>query len=304
MYTLTSTLVLALAANVFSSPIAKPQVTAAPVAGDLSKRATSCTFSGSEGAASASESQKSCATIVLDSVAVPSGTTLDLSDLEDGTSVIFQGETTWGYEEWDGPLLQIEGSGIKVSGASGAVLNPDGGRWWDGEGSNGGVTKPKFFYAHDLTDSSITDLKITNTPVQAVSINGVDGLTITDMTIDNSAGDSDGGHNTDCFDIGSSSDVIITGAICKNQDDCVAINSGTDITFTKGTCSGGHGLSVGSVGGRSDNTVDTVTFSDSTVSDSDNGIRIKASAGETGTINKVTYSGITLSSINKYVFFV
>lgn len=46
------------------------------------------------------------------------------------------------------------------------------------------------------------------------------------MTIDDSAGDSKG-KNTDCFDIGSSSNVVITGATCYNQDDCVAVNSGT-----------------------------------------------------------------------------
>lgn len=112
-------------------------------------------------------------------------------------------------------------------GANGATLNPDGARWWDSKGGNGGKKKPKFFYAHSLTSSSITNLKITNTPVQAVSINGVKGLTITDMTIDNSAGDKQGGHNTDGFDIGESSDVTITGAVVLNQDDCVAVNSGT-----------------------------------------------------------------------------
>ena len=47
------------------------------------------------------------------------------------------------------------------------------------------------------------------------------------MTINNEAGDSEGGHNTDGFDIGSSSNVIIDGANVYNQDDCVAINSGT-----------------------------------------------------------------------------
>jgi len=76
----------ALAACVLASPIAEPAVTQAPDA-NLAKRATSCTFSGSNGAASASASQKSCSTIVLSSVAVPSGTTLDLSDLEDDTTV-------------------------------------------------------------------------------------------------------------------------------------------------------------------------------------------------------------------------
>jgi polygalacturonase len=141
--------------------------------------------------------------------------------------VIFQGKTTWGYKEWSGPLLQISGTGITIKGDTGAYLDGQGALWWDGEGSNGGKTKPKFFYAHDLISSTITDLYIQNTPVQAVSVNGCDGLTITDMTINNSAGDSAGGHNTDGFDIGSSSNVVITGANVYNQDDCVAVNSGT-----------------------------------------------------------------------------
>ncbi|KAH8896355.1 polygalacturonase [Thozetella sp. PMI_491] len=299
MLSTTVALLVALAASVVASPVAGPEITPAPEPA-LVKRATSCTFSGSSGASLASKSQQSCSTIVLSSVAVPSGTTLDLSNLPDDTTVIFEGQTTWGYSEWAGPLLQIKGNKITIEGASGAYLNPDGARWWDGSGSNGGVTKPKFFYAHDLTDSTITNLHIQNTPVQAVSINGCDGLTITGMTIDNSAGDSEGGHNTDGFDIGSSNNVIITGANVYNQDDCVAINSGTDITFENGVCSGGHGLSIGSVGGRSDNTVSGVTFTNSEVKNSVNGIRIKATEGDTGTISGVTYSSITLASISKY----
>ncbi|CBF80314.1 hypothetical protein AN8327.2 [Aspergillus nidulans FGSC A4] len=295
-YALGPLALFAFATEVMATPVAYPMTTASPT---LAKR-DSCTFSGSDGAASASRSQTDCATITLSDITVPSGTTLDLSDLEDDTTVIFEGTTSWEYEEWDGPLLQIKGNGITIKGADGAKLNPDGSRWWDGEGSNGGVTKPKFFYAHDLTDSTIQNLYIENTPVQAVSINGCDGLTITDMTIDNSAGDDAGGHNTDGFDIGESSNVVITGAKVYNQDDCVAVNSGTSITFSGGTCSGGHGLSIGSVGGRDDNTVDTVTFKDSTVSNSVNGIRIKAKSGETGEIKGVTYSGISLESISDY----
>ncbi|MCJ1444303.1 MAG: hypothetical protein MMC23_004804 [Stictis urceolatum] len=300
MVSLTCALLAVLSAAALASPVAAPKPTPAPEIGNALEKRASCTFSGSSGAASASKSQKSCATIVLSNVAVPSGTTLDLSDLADDTSVIFEGTTTWGYEEWAGPLLQIEGTGIKISGASGALLDGGGARWWDGEGGSGGKTKPKFFYAHDLTDSTITNLHIQNTPVQAVSINDADGLTITGMTIDNSAGDSAGGKNTDGFDIGSSNNVVITGANVYNQDDCVAINSGTDITFTNGVCSGGHGLSIGSVGGRTDNTVSGITFSNSEVKNSVNGIRIKGIEGDTGTISGVTYNGITLSTISKY----
>lgn len=43
------------------------------------------------------------------------------------------------------------------------------------------------------------------------------------------------------------------------------------ITVENSVCSGGHGLSIGSVGGRSDNTVDTVTFYNNEVKNSVNG---------------------------------
>ena len=70
--------------------------------------------------------------------------------------------------------------------------------------------------------------------------------------------------------------------------------------FTGGTCSGGHGLSIGSVGGRTDNAVSGVTISSSTVTNSQNGVRIKTVSGATGSVSGVTYQGITLSSISDY----
>jgi hypothetical protein len=42
--------------------------------------------------------------------------------------VIFEGETTWGYEEWSGPLFSVSGENIVVTGASGHSLNGDGSR--------------------------------------------------------------------------------------------------------------------------------------------------------------------------------
>ena len=200
---------------------------ASAVAVPAQKRA-SCTFSGATGAAAAMKAQASCATLTLSSLAVPAGTTLDLSKLADGTTVIFEGTTTFGYKEWVGPLLTIGGNKITVKGAAGSVLDGQGALYWDGQGGNGGKTKPKFFSAHSLSSSTISNIMIKNPPVQVVSINSCDGLTITDMTIDASAGDAGNkGHNTDGFDIGSSNNVVIDGAKVYNQDDCVAINSGT-----------------------------------------------------------------------------
>lgn len=211
-----------------SAVLASPSPPATTPAATLAKR-DSCVFSGSDGAASASASKADCATITLSALTVPSGTTLDLTDLEDGTTVIFEGTTTWDYAEWDGPLFAVSGSSITVKGASGHTLDGQGAQWWDGEGDDG-ISKPKFFQAHDLTDSTISDINILNPPHQVFSINGAQTVTLSGITIDATDGDEDDlGANTDCFDIGSSDGVTITDATCYNQDDCVAINSGTNI---------------------------------------------------------------------------
>ena len=139
--------------------------------------------------------------------------------------------------------------------APGSVLDGQDSHWWDIKGSNGGKKKPKFFYAHNMTSSFITGITIKDAPMQVFSINGAQDLALNDITIDDSAGDAGGlGHKTDAIDIGSSTGVGITGANVKNQDDCLAVNSGsvrsshsplhsslTEVyQFTGGTCSGGH----------------------------------------------------------------
>ncbi|KAF7597187.1 hypothetical protein BBP40_009527 [Aspergillus hancockii] len=264
--------------------------------GSLTPRAPPCTFSGVTGAAAAKAGKATCSTIILNNVAVPAGTTLHLTGLRTGT----EGTTTFGYKQWEGPLISVSGTDIKVSGASGHVLNGDGARWWDGQGSNSKTNiKPKFFFAHGLKGtSSITGLHIMNSPVQVFSISGSSGLTISSPTIDNRAGDKNSlGHNTDAFDIGDSDHITITGATVWNQDDCLAINSGTNIVFSAGYCSGGHGLSIGSVGGRSNNVVDTVRISNTQVLNSQNGVRVETVAGTTGSVKGVTFQDITLSGI-------
>ncbi|OWP04100.1 hypothetical protein B2J93_5921 [Marssonina coronariae] len=271
-------------------------VSAAP----LSER-DACTFSGTSGTTAAIKGKAACATITLSNLVVPAGTTLDLTGLTKGTKVIFDGTTTFGYEEWSGPLISISGESITVVGAPGNSIDGGGARWWDGQGGNGGKTKPKFFFAHSLVSSSIAGLNFKDSPVQLMSINRATALAVTNIKLDNTAGDKGAlGHNTDAFDVGSSTQVSIVGANIRNQDDCLAINSGTDISFAGGTCSGGHGLSIGSVGGRTDNNVKNAKIVSSSISNSENGVRVKTVSGATGSVSGVTYKDIKLSNITKY----
>ncbi|GJP89553.1 CAZyme family GH28 [Aspergillus niger] len=255
----------------------------------------SCTFTT---AAAAKAGKAKCSTITLNNIEVPAGTTLDLTGLTSGTKVIFEGTTTFQYEEWAGPLISMSGEHITVTGASGHLINCDGARWWDGKGTSG-KKKPKFFYAHGLDSSSITGLNIKNTPLMAFSVQAND-ITFTDVTINNADGDTQGGHNTDAFDVGNSVGVNIIKPWVHNQDDCLAINSGENIWFTGGTCIGGHGLSIGSVGDRSNNVVKNVTIEHSTVSNSENAVRIKTISGATGSVSEITYSNIVMSGISDY----
>lgn len=74
---------LAGSVSVLALPAAAPQVTPKAVVpykrDNTSSSGGACTFTGNDGAASASASKASCATVVLSDVAVPSGTTLDLT---------------------------------------------------------------------------------------------------------------------------------------------------------------------------------------------------------------------------------
>ena len=143
-----------------------------------------------------------------------------------------------------------------------------------------------------MYNSSIENLYILNWPVHCFEIENTEHLTISGLTLNNSAGDaanskSDGdpaAHNTDGFDIKQSDYLTLSNSWVHNQDDCVAVTSGTEIVIDNLYCYGGHGLSIGSIGGKSDNTVNGVTFSNSQVVDSENGCRIKSNAGDTGEV--------------------
>ena len=65
-------------------------------------------------------------------------------------------------------------------------------------------------------------------------------------------------------------------------------------------CDGGHGLSIGSVGGKSNNNVTNILFTDSQIINSQNGARIKSNYNTTGFISNITYSNIAVSNISTY----
>jgi galacturan 1,4-alpha-galacturonidase len=105
--------------------------------------------------------------------------------------------------------------------------------------------------------------------------------------------------NTDGFDIGPASYVTLDDITTTNDDDCFAFKQGADyVTVTGITCTGSHGLSVGSLGKSSNDVVSNIYVSNATMINSAKAVGIKTYPGGsdygTSTVTNVTYSGVVV----------
>ncbi|KAJ7773418.1 glycoside hydrolase [Mycena metata] len=243
-----------------------------------------------------------CTTINIGGFTVPAGQTFALAP-PDGAVVSLTGQITFGVANWAGPLMSITGNSITFNGNNHNLVG-NGDQYWDGQGINGGVVKPDPMLRINM-GGTFENLQLVNSPGRAVAIGG-SSLTVSAVTVNNAAGAAansrsagkPAGANTDGFDV-SANNVIIKNSVVTNQDDCLAINRGTNITFTGNSCTGGHGISVGSI--SSGVTVSGVTISNNVVTNNVNGLRIKTDATATGsTVSNVVYSGNKLTGITSF----
>ncbi|RMZ73466.1 glycoside hydrolase family 28 [Pyrenophora seminiperda CCB06] len=251
-----------------------------------------------------------CTDIILDGITVPGKSTIDLSALKTGTKVTFKGKTFWEYADANYPFITIGGKDVEITAAEGAILDGNGQAWWDGLGSNGGVAKPNHFLEMKKVTgkSSIHDVYIQNYPVHCFSISNCADLDVYHITLNNSAGYAPNerskglpaAHNSDGFGVASSTNVTVRDSIVINQDDCVAVTSGDQIHVDHMYCNGSHGLSIGSVGGKSNNNVTNISFTNSVVLNAENGARIKSNSNTTGFISNILYENIRLENISIY----
>nr|ALB05713.1 polygalacturonase 3 [Rhizoctonia solani AG-1 IA] len=151
-----------------------------------------------------------------------------------------------------------------------------------------------------------SNVKVLNSPAHVYSVANPAKLVMSKLTIDNSAGDKANGksggkaagHNTDGFDV-STTDLTIEDSTIHNQDDCIAINKGSNIIFQRNSCTGGHGISIGSVSTGA--TVKNVQILNNKIIDNDQGLRIKTKADATNAaVTSIVFDGNTATGIRKY----
>ncbi|KAJ7508368.1 polygalacturonase [Mycena galericulata] len=258
---------------------------------DTAKRAT-CTVNSVASAADLS----SCTSVLIEAFTVASGETVTI-EAASGATVTMNGDITFSKTTSSGPLLTFDTDSIVFNGGD-HNINGNGALYWDGQGTNGGVAKPHPFVKFKGS-GTFEDVTILNSPAQAISVGTTAASVISGITVNNAAGNAGGlGANTDGFDV-SASDITISKSTVTNQDDCVAINSGTGITIEGLTCTGSHGISIGSI--ASGKTVSNVKISGNTITGGLYGLRIKVDADATGaSVSDVTYTSNTVSDISEF----
>ncbi|CAK4773864.1 unnamed protein product [Aphanomyces euteiches] len=254
-----------------------------------------CTLSGTH---SNSNSLTSCSTVVISSLTVPAGVTLDLTKLKAGATVSFTGTTTFGTKLWEGPLVLLTGTNLKVTGPG--TLDGQGAWYWK-QGQS--VTRPVFFRLNNVGQSTLTGFTLKNSPFRTFSILNSVNTQLTGLTLDSKAGDGLA-KNTDGFDLSRNYGVSITHNTIYNQDDCLAMQSSTNTLFAFNSCTGGHGISIGSIGGAAADASDTVlglNVNNNNIINSANGLRIKTIVGMKGMVSGVTYTKNTLSNVQNAI---
>ncbi|KAL3659337.1 hypothetical protein V7S43_015608 [Phytophthora oleae] len=154
-----------------------------------------------------------------------------------------------------------------------------------------------------VISSTVKGFTIKNSPYRTFSILSSQSTTVSGLTLDSSDGDGTA-KNTDGFDLSKNTGVTITGCKVYNQDDCLAMQSSTNTVFSSNTCSGGHGISIGSIGGSSVSSSDTVSgliVKNNKIVDSVNGIRMKTIIDDYGEVTGVTYTDNTLSNVENAI---
>ncbi|KAL7629493.1 hypothetical protein AAE478_001014 [Parahypoxylon ruwenzoriense] len=288
----------------------------------VDKRAPTCTpkAGGSGSVDDVPAIQSAIASCPSGTIVIPSGTTYYIN-------------SAFSFEGCSGCTLQVEGT-LKVasdtdywngkrsiflmSGITGAkVYSSTGSGVIDGNGQNAydrfaddsSYNRPTLWYITGSKNIIIQNLRFKNAPNVFHSVTGgSSNVQYLDIKLSATSKSSNRPKNTDGWNVGASTYVTISGATVVNDDDCVALKPGANYaTVTDITCTGSHGISVGSLGNKhgATDTVQNVIIDRATMIDSTKaaGIKLYPAGADHGTavVKNVTFQNFAVQN-SDYAF--
>ncbi|KAE8355446.1 putative endo-xylogalacturonan hydrolase A [Aspergillus coremiiformis] len=246
-------------------------------------------------------------------IVIPAGSTYYLNsvlDLKGCSNCDFQVEGllqfTGSTEYWAGKTAMIRASGItglKLHSQTGSgVIDGKGQASWDLFAKDTTYKRPTLLYITGGSGIVVSSLRLKDPPNVFVSVNGgTSNAQFTDLAMDAVSTSVYPVKNTDAFDIGASTYVTISSVKVINGDDCVAFKPGANyVTVENVSCTGSHGISVGSLGKSGADTVQNIYANNIVMIRSTKaaGIKTYPTGGSHGlsTVKNVTFSNFKVDN--------
>ncbi|KAH0582776.1 hypothetical protein H2248_010687 [Termitomyces sp. 'cryptogamus'] len=197
-------------------------------------------------------------------------------------------------------LANINGAIIHSKTGSG-VVDGNGVPFWIEFAADSSFARPTLVYITGGSNIVVENLYFKNAPNVFHSVTGgATDVVYRGLRLNAEVYDDVIPKNTDGFDVGASY-VTISNVTVNNQDDCVAFKPNANyVTVTDITCTGSHGLSVGSLAKGSNDIVQNIYVDQATMIDSAKATGIKLYDGTSGhgvaTVRNVTYNNIVVKN--------
>ncbi|KAF5392804.1 hypothetical protein D9757_000920 [Collybiopsis confluens] len=295
----------------------------------------SCTLtaSGGDDAPQFLAAASSCGTVTI-----PLGTTLNISTRLNMTessnlNINLQGTIRFNPDipYWTGNSFFIPfqnsstfwllgGQNIVLSG--GGTVGGAGQAWYDALPTNSTLLRPIILTLNQCNSVFVKNIRMLNSPNWFNLVNECTDVTYDNITISAVSTSANFIANTDGWDIYRSDSVTIQNSVINNGDDCISfkpsprtifrvharqnlissIPDSTNVLISNLSCNGSHGISVGSLGQFAGvfDIVENVTATNIRMTNTGNGPRIKAWAGEnvgSGIVKNITFANFALSKV-------
>ncbi|XP_059303575.1 probable polygalacturonase At1g80170 isoform X1 [Lycium ferocissimum] len=187
--------------------------------------------------------------------------------------------------------LTIEGGGI---------INGMGQEWWAKSckvnRTNPCHHAPTALTFHRCNNLKVRKIKIFNSQQMHLAFTDCKHVSVSHLVVLAPA-DS---PNTDAIHVSSSTQVNIKDCTIGTGDDCISIvGNSSRIKVKNVVCGPGHGISIGSLGkSNSWSQVYNVHVNGASISNTENGVRIKTWQGGSGFVRKVTFENIWMENVS------
>lgn len=209
-------------------------------------------------------------------------------------------------------FFKLGGDDIWIYG--GGTLNGNGQVWYDTYAADIFTLRPVLVGIDGLNNSVLANLNLRYSPEYYHFVANASNVIFDGINIAGGSNDKNTAKNTDGWDTYRSTDVTIQNSIIVNGDDCVAFKpNSTNILVQSLSCTGSHGISVGSLGqyvGEFD-IVTAIMVSNISLHNTSDGARIKVwpntpselsgdlqGGGGSGAVSNVTYENLLIDNVD------